>query len=149
MLTASSHFTANRLSGPITQIAIVHHRSEDNRAEIRNNPEMNNEDGIITYVYNKESKDGSSFILHSKVRITVAVSGVGGAGWGEGRESQKWEGWKSVIFKSFAENCMKMKGTGPGVRPLHPLGSANVLYSKRIFHSKLFILNGTTQWTIR
>ena len=41
-------------------MAIIHHRSGEDRAEIKNNPEMNNEDGIITYVFNKESKDGSS-----------------------------------------------------------------------------------------
>ena len=40
--------------GPITQMAIVYHRSGDEREEIKNDPEMDNEDGIITYVYDKE-----------------------------------------------------------------------------------------------
>ena len=94
MLTTSSLITANRLAGPITKMAIVHHRSGEDRAEIKNNPEMNNEDGIITYVFNKESKDGSSFILHSKVRITVVVRG-------EGCESQK----SAVKICYFQEFC--------------------------------------------
>ena len=84
MLTTPSPFTGNRLAGPITKMAIVHHRSGEDRAEIKNNPEINNEDGIITYVLNKESNNGSIFILHSKVRITVADTGFPGRGEGEG-----------------------------------------------------------------
>ena len=37
-------------------MAIVYHSNSEDRKEIKNNPEMHNEDGIITYVYDRESK---------------------------------------------------------------------------------------------
>ena len=37
-------------------MAIVYHKSEDEKEEIKNDPEMDNEDGIITYVYDKEGE---------------------------------------------------------------------------------------------
>ena len=42
-------------------MAIVYHNNSEDRLEIKNNPEINNEDGIITYVYDEESKYSSTF----------------------------------------------------------------------------------------
>ena len=36
-------------SGPITDIAIVHHIRGEDRGEIKNYPEIENEDGVLTY----------------------------------------------------------------------------------------------------
>ena len=53
-------------SGPITDIAIVHHIRGEDRREIKNYPEIENEDGVLTYnVTGKHHLTLTPHFLHS------------------------------------------------------------------------------------